>query len=192
MKPRSKDAVVVSIFEDETAPRADLAAGLEALRHEEYERAVTLLEAAAAADPDDARPPTYLSGAYLALARAADAEAAVERALVLDPEGFGPHLKAGELAMRFGDLERAETEFLAALRAAPGGSPELEVARRWLAITRERLRRSISHVALLPRLSQPLLRLSRALAGGKHVRGSREAGGVASQSIKSIVEEDHR
>ena len=171
---------------------SDLAAGLEALRHEQYEQAITFLEAAAAAEPDDARPPTYLSGAYLAVARPAEAEAAVERALALDPTGFGPHLKAGELAMRFGDILGAEQEFLVALRAASGGSPELEVARRWLAISRERLRRSISRKALLPCLPGPLRRWGRARASGPQPRRWRAARTAPVQLIASIPEEELR
>lgn len=171
---------------------SDLAAGLEALRHEEYEQAIAFLETAAAADPQDARPPTYLSGAYLAVARPAEAEAAVVRALALDPDGFGPHLKAGELAMRFGDIQHAESEFLVALRAAPGGSPELDVARRWLAIARDRLRQSISRKALLPSLPGPLRRWRQALVAGAHLRRWRAAQTAPVQLIASTPKEDHR
>jgi tetratricopeptide (TPR) repeat protein len=174
------------------AGEALLAAALEALRHEQYDRAVELLEAAATADPRDPRPPTYISGAYLAVGRPAEAEEAVERALELDPDGFGPHLKAGELAMRFGDINRAEREFLAALRAAKGGSPELDVARRWLVIARDRLRRSISLRASLPNLRGPLVRLSSALRGNPRRRTSRVAQTTLGQLIASTVEEEHR
>jgi tetratricopeptide (TPR) repeat protein len=174
------------------SPQDDLAAGLEALRREEYARAAVLLEAAEAADPRDPRPATYLSGTYLALARPGEAEAAVDRALTLDPHGFGPRLKAGELAMRFGDIERAETQFLAALRAAATGSPDFEVARRWLAIARERLRRSISRRAVLPRLSGPLRRWTRAFSKSAPAGRPATAPTTLGQLIASASEEDHR
>ena len=171
---------------------AHLGAGLRALRQEEFERAVALLEAAADAHPGDARPSAYLSGAYLALGRPDEAEAAVERALTIAPVGFESHLKAGELAMRFGDIARAEREFLAALRAAPGGTPEMEVARRWLAIARERLRRSISLRAALPSLGGPLHRLGRAVRGRAHPRRREVAQTTLGQLIAAPAKEDHR
>jgi tetratricopeptide (TPR) repeat protein len=126
--------------------------GLDALRREEFELAVERLEAAEALGPAEANVPAYLSSAYLASGRPLEARAAVDRALALDPDGFAPRLKAGELALRLGDMTRAEREFLAALRVALAGTPEMTVARRWLAITRERLRRSVTRRALLPRL----------------------------------------
>ncbi|MEA2608565.1 MAG: Tetratricopeptide repeat [Chloroflexota bacterium] len=126
--------------------------GLDALRREEFDLAVERLEAAEAVDPAEANLPAYLSSAYLASGRPNEARAAVDRALALDPDGFAPRLKAGELALRLGDMTRAEREFLAALRVAIPGSPEMTVARRWLAITRERLRGSVTRRALLPRL----------------------------------------
>ena len=169
-----------------------LAAGLEALRHEEFARAVGLLEAAATADPTDPRPPTYLSGAYLAVSRPGDAQEAVARALALDPDGFGPHLKAGELAMRLGDIGRAEVEFLAAVRAAPSGTPDLDVARRWLAIAREQLRRSISRQADLPRVAGPLRRLAWTLSGGSPTSARRVPPRTLGSLIASTPEEDHR
>jgi hypothetical protein len=72
--------------------------------------------------------------------------------VALDPDGFAPQLKAGELAFRLGNLSSAEHEFLAALRVTVPGAPEMTGARRWLAITRERSRRSVDRRALLPRL----------------------------------------
>lgn len=176
----------------ESDPDAHFAAGLEALRHEEFERAVMRLVLAGDAHPGDARPAAYLSGAYLALGRPDDAVAAVERALAVEPHGFEPHLKAGELAMRFGDIARAEREFLAALRAAPGGTPEMDVARRWLAISRERLRRSISLRAALPGLRGPLARWRRAVHRGAQPRQPGGARTTLGQLIASPVEEDHR
>lgn len=128
------------------------AEGLTALRREEFDQAVERLERAEDLAPVDANVPAYLSSAYLATGRPDEASAAVERALALDPDGFAPRLKSGELALRLGNLAHAEREFLAALRVAVPGTPEMTVARRWLAITREQLRRSVNRRALFPRL----------------------------------------
>jgi tetratricopeptide (TPR) repeat protein len=128
------------------------AEGLEALRREEFSRAVERLEVAEALGTEEANIPAYLSSAYLAAGRPAEAGAAVDRALALDPDGFAPQLKAGELAFRLGNLSSAEREFLGALRVTLPGSSEMTVARRWLAITRQRRLRSVDRRALLPRL----------------------------------------
>jgi tetratricopeptide (TPR) repeat protein len=142
-------------------PRAEaFAAGLDALRHEEFEQAVERLESAEALGSAEGNVPAYLSSAYLATGHPLEAQAAVERALALDPNGFAPQLKAGELSLRLGNLSSAEREFVAALRAADPGTPEMTAARRWLAITRERRRRSVDRRALLPRMPA-LLRLPR-------------------------------
>jgi tetratricopeptide (TPR) repeat protein len=139
------------------APAVDhLRRGLDALRREEWDIALSALSAAVAADPQLAVGHAYLSGALLALGRPLEAQDAVEVALRLDPDGFASLLKAGELAMRLGDLDRAEIDFLAALRAAAPGSPESIVARRWLVLTRERDRRSIRGQAVLPRFMSRL------------------------------------
>jgi tetratricopeptide (TPR) repeat protein len=132
--------------------REAFAEGLDALRREEFDRAVERLEVAEALDSTEPNVPAYLSSAYLASGRPHEAGAAVDRAVALDPDGFAPQLKAGELAFRLGNLSSAEHEFLAALRVTVPGSPEMTVARRWLAITRERSRRSVDRRALLPRL----------------------------------------
>lgn len=147
--------------------------GLAALRIEEWSIAVIELETCTDLDPAHAASHAYLSGALLALGRPDDAAAAVDRALELDPDGFSPNLKAGELAVRLGDLDRAERRFLAALRSAEPGSPDAAAARRWLAITRERQRRSIRRQAVLPHV-RPRARLGlpglpRSLRGGRQV-----------------------
>lgn len=137
-----------------------LAAGLDALRREEFGEAVERLEAAELLGSAEGNVPAYLSSAYLATGQPLEAQAAVERALALDPDGFAPQLKAGELSLRLGNLSNAEREFLGALRVADPGTPEMAAARRWLAITRERQRHSVERRALLPR-RPALLRLPR-------------------------------
>jgi tetratricopeptide (TPR) repeat protein len=163
--------------------RAALAAGLNALRREEFADAIAHLEAAEREASADPAAPAYLSGAFLALGRPDEAAAAVERALALEPDGFAPRLKAGELALRLGDLGRAEADFLAAVRSAAPGSPELAVARQWLAISRQRLRRSISRGALLPDLRGLGRRLLGAVAPllgrGQRAGGTSEAAAAA-------------
>ena len=132
-----------------------LAAALRALAREEYEEGRTGLLDVVAAQPHNADAWAYLSSAHLALMDAAAAQAAVARALELDPDGFVPQLKAGELALRLGDLQTAETGFLGALRATEPGTPGAAAARRALVIVRSRLRQSVAHEASLPRWRSP-------------------------------------
>ncbi len=130
----------------------ELAAALRALAQEEMDLGRERLEAITAADPGNADAWAYLSGVRLAVADADGATAASERALTLDPDGFTPRLKAGELALRLGNLEAAERWFVAALRAVDPGTPAALAAKRALVITRTKRRSSIAHGALLPRL----------------------------------------
>lgn len=130
----------------------ELAAALRALAQEEFELGRERLEAIVETDPDDADAWAYLSGVRLAAADAEGATEASERALALNPEGFAPRMKAGELALRLGNLEGAEQWFVAALRAVEPGSPAALAAKRALVITRTRRRSAIGHSALLPRL----------------------------------------
>jgi tetratricopeptide (TPR) repeat protein len=132
-----------------------LADALRALAHEELELGRARLEAIVDADPDDADAWAYLSGVLLAAAEAERATAASERALALDPDGFAPRMKAGELALRLGHLEEAESWFVAALRAVNPGTPAALAAKRALVVTRSRRRTAISHGARLPRLRLP-------------------------------------
>jgi tetratricopeptide (TPR) repeat protein len=130
----------------------ELAAALRALAQEEFELGRERLEAIVADDPDNADAWAYLSGVLLAAADADGATAASERALAIDPDGFAPRMKAGELALRLGNLEAAEQWFVAALRAVePGTSPAL-AAKHALVITRTKRRSSIGHSALLPKV----------------------------------------
>lgn len=133
--------------------RAAFAAGLEALRREQYEAGYGVLLEAAQSDPADADIQAYFSGACLAVGRHAEAGAAAERALALAPGAFAPRLKAGELALRWGDLNRAHEHYEVALRAACG-TAELRAARAALAGLRRLENHSITHEARLPALTR--------------------------------------
>ncbi len=133
----------------------ELAAALRSLAHEEVDLGRERLEAIVTANPADADAWAYLSGALLAAADADGAAEASERALALDPGGFAPRMKAGELALRLGNLEGAERWFVAALRAVDPGTREALAVKRALVITRTKRRSSIGHGALLPQLRLP-------------------------------------
>jgi len=133
----------------------ELAAALRAISQEEFELGRERLEAIVATDPGDAEAWAYLSGVLVADADADGATEASDRALELDPGGFTPRLKAGELALRLGDLEAAESWFVAALRAVDPGTPAALTAKRALVITRTKRRGAIAHGASLPTLRLP-------------------------------------
>lgn len=152
-----------------------LASPLRALAREEWVEGRDGLLAVVAGEPDNADAWAYLSGAHLALAEVEPARHASERALELDPDGFAPRLKAGELALRLGDLRLAEAQFLAALRAVEPGTSEAAAARRLLALVRTRLERSIRHGAQLPRWPG-LARLRRRAGWPRRSRRMEEAG----------------
>lgn len=140
-----------------------LRVGLIALRREEFELAATSLAAAIEADPASADAHAYLSSALLALARPEEARAAAARALELGPADFGPHQKAGELALRLGNPVAAATHFLAAVRAAEPGSADEAAARMALGTARRQVRTAVDHRASLPRLPARLRALLRVL-----------------------------
>jgi tetratricopeptide (TPR) repeat protein len=139
----------------------ELSAALRFLAREEFTEGRDALLGLVASEPEHADAWAYLSGAHLALGEAEPAQAASARALELDPDGFAPLLKAGELALRLGDLQGAETRFLAALRSVEPSSPEAAAARRSLVIVRNSLRKSIAHGAVLPKLRAITGRLGR-------------------------------
>jgi hypothetical protein len=130
----------------------DLHAATRALAHEEFAQGRDLLVAIVAEQPTWADAWALLSGAHLAMAEVDAATAASERALALAPDGFLPHMKAGELALRLGHIAVAETEFLAAVRATEPDTADAAAARRALAVARRATRAGIVHRATLPQL----------------------------------------
>ena len=88
------------------------------------------------------------------------ADSAIDQALILDPGGFWPHLKAGELRFRLGDTAAAENHFLTALRSVEPGTRESEVAAQALVRARQAKAKSIAHGAVLPARLHRFLRRS--------------------------------
>ncbi len=129
-----------------------LRAGVIQLRREEWQTAIAELDRAVALEPEFAVAHAYRSSALLAIGRPADAQAAVDRALELEPNGFAANMKSGELAIRFGQLPLAEQRLLAAVRAATPASADERAATEMLTMVRTKLRKSITHTAVLPRL----------------------------------------
>lgn len=139
--------------------------GLRHLTHERVEEAIEALREAVDADPNDAMAYAFLAAALFADARPDESEAAIERALALDPDGYWPHLKAGELRFRLGDGAAAETHFLIALRTVEPGTRESEVAAGALVRARRAQAGSIAHRAVLPAGLRRFLRRPRSPAG---------------------------
>jgi tetratricopeptide (TPR) repeat protein len=135
-----------------------LAEALRLLSREEVVEGRAALLAVVEADPGNADAWAYLSGAHLGLGEVEAAQDASARALDLGPDRFAPLLKAGELSFRLGDLVAAEAWFLAALRSVEPGSREAAAAKDDLVIVRRRLRSSITHGAVLPRIRLPFAR----------------------------------
>ena len=128
--------------------------GLVELRHEHWAAARATLAALVDREPDWADAHAYLSGAQIAVGQYNEAIDSVDRALALDPEGFGPNLKAGELGLRLGHQEKAETHLLAAVRASVPGSPDESAAKALLVLTRRKRRAGIERGASLPDLGR--------------------------------------
>jgi tetratricopeptide (TPR) repeat protein len=158
-----------------------LRAGLRAMLYERPEEARDCLEAAASPerlsrhDPAAIDAMAFLSSVRFALADIEGATAAVELAMELGPDRFAPNQKAGEMALRLGDLERAAESFLAALRASEPGTQDAKAAETSLREARRRVARGIRHEARSPRGLTELARiLSRRRPGLAH--GSVTAG----------------
>ena len=129
-----------------------LRAGLLGLRREQWQDAITQLDLAVGLDPDLAVAHAYRSSALIATGRPVEAQAAIDRALELEPDGFAANLKAGELSIRLGQLPLAEERLLAAVRAAVPASADERAASETLMLVRKKMRGSITHSAVLPRL----------------------------------------
>jgi tetratricopeptide (TPR) repeat protein len=160
----------------------DLRDALRSLAHEQFSEARDRLVAIVAEHPTWADAWALLSSAHLALAEVEPATAAIERAIALAPDAFLPRMKAGELALRLGDVETAEREFLAAVRATDPDTANAVAARSALAIARRATRAGIAHRAALPTVGAPLGRAIRAIRPGSSVvsrirrfRAAREA-----------------
>lgn len=144
----------------------DLRDALRALAHEEFSAARDLLGAMVEEHPAWADAWALLSSAHLALSEVDAATAAVERAVALAPEAFLPRMKTGELWLRLGDIETAEREFLAAVRATEPDTADAVAARAGLAIARRATRTGIAHRAVLPSGGSRLGRALRAVRPG--------------------------
>jgi Flp pilus assembly protein TadD len=124
--------------------------GLRLLTHERIEPAIEAFRGAIKADPRDPRAHAFLAAACFAVGRSDEASQAIATSLELDPDGYWPNLKAGELRFRLGDLDAAHAYHLVALRAAEPGTRESEVAAAGLVRIRKAQTRSIAHRAVLP------------------------------------------
>ena len=148
---------------------------IRALAHEEWTAGRGLLADELLTNPAWADGWALLSGVHLALAEVDAAQSASTRALELAPDRFLPNMKAGELAMRLGDIEAAEVHLLAAVRATDPDTADAVAASRALLIARRGTRSGISHRASLPR-GLGLSRLASVLAvRARRVRPAREA-----------------
>ncbi len=133
-----------------------LRSGLRAMAHEHLEEARVYLSAAAAptalgdTDPVAVDALAYLSSVAYNLGDFQAAAEAVELAVSLGPDRFAPNQKAGELALRLGDMDRAVDLFLSALRATDPGTSDAKAAEASLRECRRRLSKGIKHGTTLP------------------------------------------
>jgi hypothetical protein len=140
--------------------------GLRAMTHERVEDAQSLLRAVAteealtAGDPIAIDALAYLSSVVWKLGDPVTAIDLSDRALELGPDRFATNQKAGEMAVRLGLLDKAESRFLAALRASEPGTPEAKVAEKCLLEARKRTARGIKHGADGLKFGRLLSRLS--------------------------------
>ena len=123
--------------DDAETPAQQMRRGLVELRHEHWADAHATLAALVRREPEWADAHAYLSGAQIAIGQYNEAIDSVARALELDPDGFGPNLKAGELGLRLGHQQAAETHLLAAVRASLPASADESAAKALLTLTRQ-------------------------------------------------------
>jgi tetratricopeptide (TPR) repeat protein len=165
--PRRKAIATPAVTVDLTTatPAELLTAGLRAMTHEHpedarsYLAAVATPEALASGEPLAIDALAYLSSVRWSLADVDGAMEAADEALELGPERFAPNQKAGEMALRLGDLERAADLFLAAVRATEPGTADSKAAEISLREARRRVGNGIRHEARTPRLTGWLSRV---------------------------------
>ena len=136
-----------------SAVQAAFHEGLRALVHEHVDLAVERLSVARDCAPEDPTISAFLASALFAAALPDASADAIARALELGPADYWPNLKAAELRLRLGDPTAAVDHFLAALRAAEPGTTDATAAQLGLVRARREVARSISHRAVMPRVS---------------------------------------
>lgn len=105
---------------------SDYERGVQAVRSGDYGRAVTWLQRAVAANPQNADAWNYLGFSHRQLKQWDQALTAYQRALAINPNHLGAIEYLGELYLQTGDLDRAR-EQLARLKAlCPAGCQELD------------------------------------------------------------------
>ena len=139
-------AVTVSPADAPTALRS----GFVAMWQEDLPLAEAHLRAAIEFDPDNAAAHAYLGSVLFASGSIEAGMLASEYALQLDRTGFAPQMKAGEMVLRLGDLDRAADLFLGAMRAARPGSREAVAAKAARTTALRAAGRSIRHGAVVP------------------------------------------
>ena len=159
-------------------------AGVAAMWQEDLPLAAAYLRAVIDLEPENAAAHAYLGSVLFASGFIEDGMLASEYALQLDRAGFAPQMKAGEMVLRLGDLDRAAELFLGALRAARPGSREAIAAKAARTTALRAAGRSIRHGAVLPGW------LAARLPGG--VTGDREASRLTSGPQKSARRIDRR
>lgn len=148
-------------------------AGVKAMAHERPAAALECLDQLATSDSLEARDPlaidalAYLSSVRWSLGDIESAQEASVQALELAPDRFAPNQKAGEMALRLGDSERAADLFLAAVRATEPGTADAKAAELSLREARRRVTRGIRHEAKGPGMTGWLHRL---VAARRHPR----------------------
>ncbi|HTC85780.1 MAG TPA: hypothetical protein VK656_03705 [Candidatus Acidoferrum sp.] len=124
--------------------------GISAMWQEDLPLAAAYLRAVIDLEPENAAAHAYLGSVLFASGSIEAGMMASEYALQLDRGGFAPQMKAGEMVLRLGDLDRAADLFLGAMRAARPGSREAIAAKAARTTALRAAGRSIRHGAVLP------------------------------------------
>jgi tetratricopeptide (TPR) repeat protein len=131
--------------------------GVEALERDHFEEAAGSLQQAANLAPDSAPIQLALGIALLRLVDVCGAMNALERATELEPEGFYPHFRLGELYLRIGVPTKAREQLQRAIDLS-SNSEERRMVRELIAIDDKRAARRIwrpNFAALLRKKSKP-------------------------------------